>query len=309
MENKKIAIIGSGIAGASAAVYLKRAGVDFSLFEAKATGGQLLFVEQVDNYIGLPLGMKGRELAQAIDNTLAQLKIDIVSEQIDSIKPLKDKVELVYSNKVYEYSGVIVATGASYKTLNADGESRLSGRGVSYCAICDGFFYRNKTVAVVGGGNTAVEDAIYLSGIAQKVYLIHRRDSLRAMDYIQKELFAKTNIEILYDTVVDSINGENIVESLTIKNVKNNSARNIAVNGIFIAVGVAPSTSLVKDIVKFDESGFILTDEEMQTSSELIWACGDCRKRPLRQLITAAAEGAIAAIAAYKKVKGLYISA
>jgi thioredoxin reductase (NADPH) len=309
MENKKIAIIGSGIAGASAAIYLKRAGIDFSLFEAKATGGQLLFVEQVDNYIGLPLGMKGRELAQTISSTLEALKIDTIAEQIDSVSTNNNKVSLVSDKKTYIYDGLIVATGAACKTLNAKGESELSGKGVSYCAICDGFFYRNKIVAVVGGGNTAVEEALYLSGIAKKVYLIHRKNNLRAMEYLQKELHHKENIELVFDTVVESINGSNFVESLSVKNIKSGATKNIMLNGIFVAIGVAPATNFMKGCIDIDDGGFILTNEEMQSSSDIIWACGDCRKRPLRQLITAAAEGAIAAISGYKKIKGFYISA
>ena len=153
-----------------------------------------------------------------------------------------------------------------------------------------------------------MEDALYLSGIARRVYLVHRRDSLRAMGYLQKDIYNKSNVELVFDSVVEEIAGENVVEKIMVKNVRSGAVRAIDVNGVFVAIGVTPSTDIVRDLLDVDEGGFIVTDEEMKTSSDIVWACGDCRKRPLRQLITAASEGAIAAIAAYRRLKGHYIS-
>ena len=310
INNQKVAVLGAGIAGVSAAVYLKRAGLDFTLFEPKAVGGQLLFIDQVDNYVGLPLRTKGRELAKNLSDTLAQLNIKVAGEEIEAIKVTKDnKIEIDYSSGKASFDGLICASGAAFKTLGIKGESEFLGRGVSYCAICDGYFFKGKEVAVVGGGNTAVEEALYLSNIAKKVYLVHRRDGLRAMDYLQQEVRVQKNIELVFDHVVEEITGDNLVGALTVKNIKDNRVRQIKLNGVFVAIGVKPATDLLKGVINLDENGFILTDEEMKTSCDFIWACGDCRKRPLRQLITAAAEGAIASISACRHLKGSYISA
>jgi thioredoxin reductase (NADPH) len=308
MTNKRVAVIGAGVAGVSAAIYLKRSGLDFDLFEARAVGGQLLFVEQVDNYAGLPSGVKGRDMAVSLSGSLNELGVKPVHEEVESVSLENGRVSLNAGGKGLHYAGLIVATGASFKTLGAKGEQEFSGRGVSYCAICDGFFFKGKDVAVVGGGNTAVEEALYLSNIARKVYLIHRRDALRAMEYLQKEIHHKANIEIVLDSVIDEIAGRDTLEKIIVKNLKASAHRTIELNAVFVAVGVTPSTGILKDVVNMDEGGFILTDEEMKTSSDIIWACGDCRKRPLRQLVTAASEGAVAAISAYRRLKGGYIS-
>jgi len=190
-----------------------------------------------------------------------------------------------------------------------EGEEDFCGKGVSYCAICDGFFFKDKIVAVVGGGNSAVEEALYLANICTKVYLIHRRDNLRAIAYLQKEVFAKNNIEIIFNAVLQRIRGSNFVETLMLEDVRTHASRELQVNGLFVAIGVTPATKIIQGIAAVDESGFIMTDEEMRTSVPFIWACGDCRLRPLRQLITAASEGATAAIGAYKYLKNGYISA
>jgi len=308
MENKKVAVIGAGVAGVSAAIYLKRSGLDFDIFEARAVGGQLLFVEQVDNYAGIPAGVKGRDMAIALSGSLNELGVKPVHEEVEAVFLGNDLVSIRVGGKGFDYSGLIVATGASFKTLGAKGEHEFSGRGVSYCAICDGFFFKGKDVAVVGGGNTAVEEALYLSNIARKVYLIHRRDTFRAMEYLQKEIHHKANIEIVLDSVIDEISGRDALEKIIIKNLKTSVHRAIELSAVFVAIGVIPSTSILKDVVNMDDGGFILTDEEMKTSSDIIWACGDCRKRPLRQLVTAASEGAVAAISAYRRLKGGYIS-
>tara|TARA_Y100000031_G_C8214055_1_gene382430 strand:- start:598 stop:1530 length:933 start_codon:yes stop_codon:yes gene_type:complete len=306
---KELAIIGGGIAGVSAAVYARRSGLDFIMFESKSIGGQALLMESVDNYVGLPLGSKGQDLAKLLSDTLTGLEIEAIPEEIEEIILKDSQVLLKTSKQEYLTKSLIIATGASFKKVGVKGEEEFAGKGVSYCAVCDGFFFRKKEVAVVGGGNTALEEACYLADIASKVTLIHRRDQFRALDYYQKGVFEKNNIEVVFDTVIEEIKGKDFLEHLVLKNVKTNEKSNLHLNGLFVAVGIKPCTDLLKDKVKTDEAGFIITDEGMQTSSPLIWACGDCRSRPLKQLITAASEGATASMGVYKYLKGHYISA
>ncbi|MEI8349960.1 MAG: FAD-dependent oxidoreductase [Candidatus Omnitrophota bacterium] len=305
----ELAIIGAGVAGVSAAVYAHRAGLQFSLLEPHAIGGQLLLMERVDNYPGLGVGTQARVLAENLEKTLSILHIEPIQEAVTSAAIEKNQLRINTDERCIVAKSAIVATGASFKKLAVEGEEDFSGRGVSYCAICDGFFFKNKVVAVVGGGNSAVEEALYLSNICKKVYLIHRRDNLRAIAYLQKEVSGKSNIEIIFNTVVRRIQGKDFVETLILEDVKTHAPREFAVNGLFVAIGVTPATEILRGIVTMDEAGFIITNEEMNSSVPFIWACGDCRNRPLRQLITAASEGATAAISAYKYLKGGYISA
>ena len=310
MEIKiELVIIGAGIGGVSAAVYAKRSGLDFIIFEPNAVGGQLLLMENIDNYVGLPLGTKGTDLAETLTNTLKDLDINIIKEEVIDFSIENNIVQLKTNNNLYIAKSIIIATGASFKKLNVKGEDVFSGKGVSYCAVCDGFFFRGKKVAVVGGGNTAVEEALYLSEIADKVILIHRRDELRALDYLKNELFEKSNIEVMFNSNISEIKGNDLLEELIVQNSLTGEAQSVQLQGLFIAVGIEPNTKIVKDIVNKDEGGFIITDEQMRTNIKTIWACGDCRKRPLKQLITAASEGATATIGVYKYLKGHYISA
>ncbi|MCK9573793.1 MAG: FAD-dependent oxidoreductase [Candidatus Omnitrophica bacterium] len=304
-----LAIIGGGIAGVSASVYAKRAGLDFCLFEPKVIGGQLLLMETVDNYTGISLGTKASNLAAQLEKTLSDLQIEVVPEEISKFEISGKQVKLVFSEKLLIANAAIIATGASFRKLGLPGEQEFTGRGVSYCAICDGFFFKNKTVAVVGGGNSAVEEALYLSNICSKVYLIHRRKELRAIEYLQKELFSKSNVEVVFDTVIEGLKGTDYLVGVGIKNAITGKSGALSLNGLFIAVGVNPNTRVFKDILSLDESGFVVTDEEMKTNHNFVWSAGDCRKRPLRQLVTASSEGAIAAVSAYKYLKGGYISA
>ncbi len=309
MERKiDLAIIGAGIGGVSAAVYAKRSGLDFIILEPKAVGGQLLFMENIDNYVGLRLGTKGRDLAETLTKTLTDLSINITNEEVVDVNIDNNEVQIKTNNNLYTAKSLILATGANFKKINVKGEEEFSGKGVSYCAVCDGFFFKGKKVAVVGGGNTAVEEALYLSEIADKVVLIHRRDKLRALDYLQKELFEKSNIEVIFDSKINEIKGKDFLEELIIQNSLTGKTQSLQLQGVFVAVGIAPNTQIVKDIIKKDENGFIITDEQMRASSKTLWACGDCRSRPLKQLITAASEGATAAIGVYKYLKGHYIS-
>lgn len=304
----ELAIIGAGIAGVAASVYAKRSGLEFLLFEARGVGGQLLFMEGIDNYIGLEAGIKGRDLAKNLTKTLEALEIAITKKEILKAEAESDRVILHTSDCIYSAKGVIVASGANFAKLGFKGEKEFTGKGVSYCAVCDGFFFRGKDVVVVGGGNTAAEEALYLAEIAKKVTLIHRRDELRAMEYLKKQLLAKDNIEVVFDSVIKEVKGGDVLREVVIENTKNEQSQVLTTAGLFVAIGIKPNTKVFRDIISQDEKGFIVADEEMKSSSCFIWACGDCRKRPLKQLITAASEGAIAALSAYKYLKGHYIS-
>jgi thioredoxin reductase (NADPH) len=308
IKNTELTVIGAGIAGVASAVYAKRAGLELILFESAIVGGQLLFMEAVDNYVGTEFGIKGRELAQRLTKTLNDLGIETIKEEIVKAKISGKNVKLHSKDSTYNSGGLIIATGASFKKLGINGEEDFLGRGISYCAICDGFFFKDKDVAVVGGGNTAVEEAIYLSNICRKVTLIHRRNKLRAMDYLVAELSRRGNVEIVLNSTVKEIKGKDFLGEVVIENINDNKSYSLQLNGLFIAIGIKPNTEVFKDIVETDEGGFILTNEEMKSSCDFIWAAGDCRRRPLRQLLTAAAEGSVAAISAYKYLKGQYIS-
>ena len=304
----ELAIIGAGIAGVAASVYAKRSGLTPTIFESKGVGGQLLLMENIDNYIGLKTNTKGRELAENLTNNLKDLNIGITNQEILKVV-LEEKTIILHTSEcVYSAKAAIIATGADFAKLGFKGEAEFRGKGVSYCAVCDGFFFKGKNVVVVGGGNTAVEEALYLAEIAEKVTLIHRRNELRAMDYLKKQLLDKNNIEIIFDSVVTEAKGNSVLEEVIIKNVKNEKNKTLIVSGLFVAIGIKPNTEIFRDLVSQDDKGFIITDEEMQSSVRFIWACGDSRKRPLKQLVTAASEGAIAALSAYKYLKGHYIS-
>ena len=307
-KETELVIIGGGIAGVAAAVYARRSGLEFLMFELGAIGGQLNFMESIDNYIGLQLGTKGRDLAAALSKTLTDLAIEVKAKGITKFKIEGKSISLEANGFKALAKTAIIATGASFKKLGVKGEDGFLGKGVSYCAVCDGFFFRKKDVVVVGGGNTAVEEALYLSDIVNKVTLIHRRDKLRALDYLQKELFKKSNIEVLFDSVITEVKGDELLKELAVENVKSGQTFDLAAQGLFVAVGVKPNTEIFGNAVSVDEGGFILCDEGVQTSCDFIWAVGDCRQRPLRQLITAASEGAIAAVSAYKYLRGHYIS-
>ncbi len=291
-------IIGSGPAGLGAAVYGKRAGLDLLVIEKNPmSGGQVLNTYEVDNYLGLP-GMNGFDMGVRFREHAEKMGAEFKETEVTGIED-KESFKLVHTlDGDFEAKTLILAMGARHAHLNVPGEEELTGMGVSYCATCDGAFFRNKTVAVVGGGDVAVEDAIFLSRICEKVYLIHRRDSLRAAKVLQDSLLEQPNVEILWDSVVTAINGEDMVTGLTVKQVKTGKEKELPVNGIFIAVGIHPDTEICRDLVACEESGYILAGEDTHTDIPGIFAAGDIRKKPLRQIITAVADGANAASAA-----------
>jgi thioredoxin reductase (NADPH) len=289
-------IIGSGPAGLSAAVYGKRAGLNLLVIEKNPmSGGQVLNTYEVDNYLGLPgingfdMGMKFREHADKLEVTFKETTVTGFTQ--------KENFRIVHTlDGDLETHTVIIATGADHAKLGVPGEAELTGMGVSYCATCDGAFYRGKVAAVVGGGDVALEDAIYLTRFCKKVYLIHRRDELRGAHILQKELNSLPNAEILYSHIVKDIQGKEAVESLTLENVKTKETSSLPVNGVFIAVGINPNTDIVSDLLDCGSSGYIQAGEDCITWAEGIYAAGDVRQKPLRQIVTAVADGANAIV-------------
>lgn len=291
-------IIGSGPAGLSAAIYGKRAGLNLLVVEkAPMSGGQVLNTYEVDNYPGMP-GINGFDLGMQFRAHADKLAVEFREGCVTSIENQGDKKLVTVEGELLESKTVILASGAEHAHLNVPGEEKLSGRGVSYCATCDGAFFRGRTVAVAGGGDVALEDAIYLAGICEKVYLIHRRDELRGAQVLQQELKALPNVEFLYSHIVTEIQGENEVENLRIKNLKTEEEFDLVVEGIFVAVGIRPDSTLIKDMVDCDEGGYVLVGEDCSTNVPGLYVAGDIRKKPIRQIVTAAADGANAAVSA-----------
>lgn len=286
-----VVIIGAGPAGLTAAIYAKRAGLSCLVIESGQPGGQVLSTYEVDNYPCLP-GISGMDLGASFRDHASRLGVDFIEDTVIEVKLDTDIKSVVTTKATYEAKNLIIATGAKHAMLGVDGEESLAGMGVSYCATCDGAFYKDSTVAVVGGGDVAVEDAIYLSRMATKVYLIHRRDSLRAASSLVNQLLALDNVEIIWDTVVDRIDGEDEVSGLSLTNVKSGQSSQIFVEGVFIAVGNVPSSQLYKGQLLLDDKGYIVAGEDCKTSLSGVYAVGDVRTKALRQIITAAADGA-----------------
>ena len=286
-------IIGSGPAGLAAAVYAQRAKLDTLVVEkAMVSGGQVLTTYEVDNYPGLP-GIGGYDLGIKFREHADRLGARFVEDEVLNIQDGgKGAIKgVVCQGNTYEARSLILATGAVHRKLGVPGEEELAGAGVSYCATCDGAFFRNKVTAVIGGGDVAVEDAIFLARMCSKVYLIHRRNELRAAKSLQENLLSLDNVEVIWDTVADSINGDGMVKSLSLTNVKNGQKRELDVQGVFIAVGISPESRAFEGLVDMDH-GYIRAGEDTVTSAPGIFAAGDVRTKPLRQIITAAADGA-----------------
>lgn len=287
-----VIVIGAGPAGLAAGIYGKRAGLDILILDTSSiSGGQILNTYEIDNYPGMP-GISGTELAQAMRDHCEKLGVEFARGRVTSINEADGNKELVTKKGNFYSKTVIIATGASNTKLGCPGEEEFSGVGVSYCATCDGAFFKDKEVAVVGGGDVALEDAIYLARFCKKVYLIHRRDEFRGAALLQEQVKASDKIEIIYDTTVDSINGSDAVEYLLIKNKNTNEQTELKVQGVFIAVGSTPNTSSIQGLPETDERGYLVADETCVTSKPGIYAAGDVRAKQLKQVITATADGA-----------------
>lgn len=297
-EKYDVIIIGAGPAGLTAGIYAARAELKTLLIERFGPGGQILNTYEVDNYPGLP-EITGAELGMKMSDHLDKFGIERMMAEVEGIEFAKDNNKVVTDNGTYIGKTVILATGNSPKVLGIPGEEELTGAGVSYCATCDGAFFKKRTVAVIGGGDVAVEDAIFLARGCEKVYLVHRRDELRAAKILQKALFELPNIEVVWDSIPKEINGaaEGMVSGLTIENVKTKEVSVLNVAGVFIAVGNNPNSSYT-DAVDKDEKGFIIADESCKTSLPGVFVAGDLRAKKLRQVSTAVADGANAVYSA-----------
>lgn len=293
MENiYDLAILGAGPAGICAAIYATRAKLNTIWLDKKfVQGGQIVDTYEVDNYPGLP-GITGLDLGEAMAGHAKKLGMKPQREPVRSIET-EHGIKVIRTKKnEYRARAVIIACGATHRHLGIPGEEELSGMGVSYCATCDAAFFQDRTVVVVGGGNVAVEDAILLSRTCKKVYLVHRRDELRAEKILQESLFACKNVELIWDSIPLSIEGTDKVEALKIQNKKTQEESFIETDGVFIAVGIVPGTEKFKDLVKLDEAGYIVAGEDGITSEPGIFAAGDIRTKNLRQVVTAVADGA-----------------
>ncbi|MDD6069588.1 MAG: FAD-dependent oxidoreductase [Clostridiales bacterium] len=288
-----LVIIGSGPAGLSAAVYAKRAMLDVVVLEKEAfSGGQIVNTEQVDNYLGLP-GTNGYDLAMKFKEHADALEVPFKEGDVTAIADQGDyrTVELE-DGEILETKTILIATGAKHKHLGADGEEELMGAGVSYCATCDGAFFRNKDVVVVGGGDVALGDALYLAKGCRKVYLVHRRDGFRAAKVLQEKVEQTGNIEFLPFYEVAGIHGEGMVSSVTLLQNQTKEEKELEVSGIFVAVGMEPETGFAKGVVDMDQAGYIVADETGVTSTKGIFVAGDVRTKALRQVATAVSDGA-----------------
>jgi len=297
-------IIGGGPAGLTAGIYLSRARMDTLLIEKALPGGQAILTEIIENYPGFPHGITGPELMQKMEEQAVRFGLKIEYGEVAEIKTKKDKIKIVrINNQEYKTLTIILASGAEASKLEVPGEEELRGRGVSYCATCDAPFFKDQKIVVVGGGDTAIEEALYLTKFVREATIVHRRDRLRATKILQERVFANKKINFAWDSVVIKILGNEKVEGILIQNKKTGEEKEIPCQGVFVFVGNVPNSKFINELTKLDQKGYILTDGNMMTSQEGIYACGDVRKKILRQVVTACGEGATAAFAAQKYIE------
>lgn len=298
-------ILGGGPAGLSAAIYASRGAVSTALIDISMMGGQPSNYLELENYPGFPI-IGGYDLMEKFEEHADKFGVQkFPMQEIEKIDLTSCPKVILTKEGEFRAKTVILATGAQPMKLGVPGEKEFVGRGVSYCAVCDGAFYKDKVVAVVGGGNAAVEEAMYLTKFAQKVYVIHRRNELRADKIVQERAFKNDKLEFVWDSVVKEIQGDDLVHTAVLENVKTKEISNLAVNGVFPYIGMTPNVENITGQLEQDAGGFILTDETMKTSIDGVFAVGDVRKTPLRQVITAAADGAVGAVYAVKYIEAL----
>ena len=302
MDKYDVIIIGGGPAGLTAGLYSSRAGLKSLLLEQGLFGGQMVNAALIENYPGFPEGIAGSELGTLMHRQAVRYGLEVVIAEVIGVT--RGQLYIVSTTEgSFEGAAIIVASGSEYRKLGVAGEERLSGRGISYCATCDGFFFRDMDVAVVGGGDTAITDALELSQNVRKVYVIHRRDQLRAGQVLQQRAFDHPKLEFIWSTVVKDVLGEKMLEGLKLRNVKTERQSTLEVNGLFVAVGLRPNSQSFSSILEVDDAGFIVTDETMATSAAGVFAAGDIRRNSPRQIAAAVGDGATAAMSAFKYVK------
>ena len=291
-----VIIIGGGPSGMTSAIYSSRARLKTLLIEKAGCGGQIAITDNIENYPGFEQGINGFELATKMQTQATNFGTEFVYGEAVSFQ-LNDKIKkiVLLDNKEYLAKTIIISSGASFKKLGIKGEQDFIGKGVSYCATCDAPFFRNKEIVVIGGGDSALQEALYLTKFAVKVNLIHRRNEFRAAKILQEKVFKEQKINVIFDSVVEEISGKDVLEQVTLKNIKTNTISQLSVNGVFIFVGWTPNTNFLNNQLKLNKQGYIITDDKMNTSIEGVFACGDVREKTLRQVVTAAGDGAIAA--------------
>lgn len=300
-----LVIIGGGPSGLTAGLYAARAKLNVILIEKMAPGGQILATDWIENYPGFPEGLTGCDLAQKMAEQAKRFGLNIECGDVTSLDLSQPVKKIQFCDRVISTHAIIIATGASPQKLNVPGEDANLGKGVSFCATCDAPFFRDKVVAAVGGGDSAVQESLFLTKFAKKVYLIHRRNKLRATRILQERAFANDKIEFVWDSVVTGIDGLFGVEKISVENVNSGESREIAVDGCFIWIGIRPNVEFTGDAVKKNDAGFILVDSKMETSVPGVFAVGDVRQTPLRQVATAVGDSAIAAISAEHYIENL----
>jgi len=299
-----LVIIGGGPAGLTAGLYAGRAMLEPILLERLSPGGQVLTTNWVENYPGFPGGVGGFDLMDRMKSQAEEFGLKIISTEVKSIVKESGYFSLQTDSQEFKAKAVILAMGASPKKLHIPGEELLTGKGVSYCATCDGFFYRDQEVAVIGGGDTAIEEALFLTRFCSKVHVIHRRDRLRAIRVLQERAFKEPKIEFIWNTIPLKILGNDQVQGLLLRDLKSQREQELKVQGVFVFIGYAPNSAMVKDLVELDQMGFVITDADMRTSQEGMFAAGDIRAKSLRQISTAVGDGAIAANSALRYLEG-----
>lgn len=296
-------IIGAGPAGLTAGIYAKRAGLNVAIIEKFAPGGQMTLTSSIENYPGFEK-IDGFELSQKMHDQAEKLGCEFIFEDAVSISAVGEEKKVITTTGEHFAKTLIIASGATARKLGLDGEDSLIGKGISYCATCDGALFKGKEVAVVGGGNTALEDSMYLSRFAKKVYLIHRRDEFRGDDILVKELKEKAgSIEVLYSSVVQKLIYSDKLNGIELKNIKTGEVTNLSLDGLFVAIGRRPDTELTEGQIKTDEGGYVIVDDQCKTSAEGVFAAGDVTNSDLKQIVTACAQGAIAGNAAARYVR------
>ena len=299
-----LVIIGAGPAGLTAGIYAARARMNVLLLEKAVPGGQILVTDWIENYSGFPEGISGFDLSEKMKTQAEDLGLEIETAEVHSLNLAGKVKEIILKDRSITSKSLIIASGASPRNLGI-GEDKFIGKGISFCATCDAPFFKDKTVVAIGGGDTAVQEAVFLTKFAKKVYLVHRRDQLRAEKILQERAFENDKIEIIWDSVATGVDGFFGVESVKIKNVKTNEEKTLKADGCFIWVGILPNTSFLNESLKTDETGFIQADKNMQTSVPGVFAVGDVRDTPLRQISTAVGDGAMAAVSAEHFIENL----
>ncbi|MGA2315910.1 MAG: thioredoxin-disulfide reductase [Thermodesulfobacteriota bacterium] len=300
----KVIIVGGGPAGLTAGLYTSRSRLNTLLIEIGLLGGQMTITELIENYPGFPQGINGDELSRLMEEQAKRFELEVVSQDVVEVKLEGDKKVVKTEEGSYLCEALIICTGTEYRKLGVPGEKEFAGKGVSYCATCDGVFFKDSQIVVVGGGDSALTEALYLTKFVKELTIVHRRDALRGTKIYQERVFANPKIKLLWNSVIQEIKGDSVVRSVIVKNVKTGEVNEHPIEGAFLFVGLLPRTQFLKGLVNVDEAGYIITDENCETSVKGIFAAGDCRKKLLRQVATAVGDGATAAFAVEKYLEG-----